>query len=146
MSGERMQILDMLAQGKITADEAARLLDKVEGGQGAEGQQSPRESTEDESEEGPRPRPAGARAKFFRIKVTSTNGDKVNIRIPLAFVRAGIKLSSIMPEEARKRVEGRGIDLSRLSELKGEALEDALRELTVDVDDADGDVVRMYCE
>jgi hypothetical protein len=138
MSSERRQILDMLAGGKITAEDAERLLEKL--GHAA---REPRDGNEVEPGEQP---VNSAHPKYFRIKVNSVKGDTVNIRIPLAFVRAGVKLSTVMPESARRRIEEKGIDLSRLSDLKGEELVDALRELTMEVNSADGDVVRMCCE
>ncbi len=149
MSSERKQVLDLLAQGKITAEDAERLLDKLERGNGPAEDRDPRE------ESGPRagttltdePAQSAARkrARYFRI-VVNDKGDRVNIRIPLFFVRAGLKLTTVMPPHARRRLEEKGIDLSNLSSLNGEELEDALREVTIDVAGEDGETVRIFCE
>jgi hypothetical protein len=80
------------------------------------------------------------------VLVDSSKGDKVNIRVPLSLVRAGIKLKAVMPEHARQQLSEKGIDLSNLGGLEGEELLQALRELNVDVDAADGDKVRIFCE
>ncbi len=64
----------------------------------------------------------------------------------MALIRTGLKLTTMLPPEANRKIAEQGIDLSQLSELHGEELIDALRELKVDVDAADGDTVRIYCE
>jgi hypothetical protein len=84
--------------------------------------------------------------KYLRVVVDSSDGDKVNIRVPLALVKTGIKLSTMMPAEANEKLAEQGIDLSHLSGLKGEELIEALRDLKVDVDSNDGDTVRIFCE
>ena len=84
--------------------------------------------------------------KFLRVDVDSAKGDRVDVRVPLKLVTAGVKVASMIPEDASSRLKEKGIDLSQLSELQGEELIDALRELTVDVRSADGDIVKVYCE
>lgn len=130
MSAERRQVLEMLAQGKITPEDADRLLDKLAGAPPPEGTVPV----------------AVANPKFLRVQVDSSDGDKVNIRVPLALVRTGVKLSAMMPKDASETLSEKGIDLSNLSTLKGEELIEALRDLTVDVNSSDGDKVRIFCE
>lgn len=147
MTQERTQVLDMLAQGKITVQDAERLLDKL----AAIGASSPESevggATPAGSEaccDGGAPRPGNP--KYLRVLVDSAKGDKVNIRVPLSLVRAGIKLKAVMPEHARQQLSEKGIDLSNLGGLEGDELLQALRELNVDVDASDGDKVRIFCE
>ena len=134
MSEERKRVLDMLAAGKITSDEAEQLLGKLES----------RAAEEDPST------PAGERrkspAKYLRVLVDSKEGDKVNIRVPLALVRTGIKLTTVLPKVAGDRLKEEGFDLSHLNELPGDELMQAIEELTVDVDSSNGDTVRVFCE
>jgi hypothetical protein len=131
MVGETKQVLDMLAEGKITAQEAERLLERL-------------------AKAGPPPAGAaaapGGKPKFLRVVVNSVQGDTVNIRVPLQLVRTGIKIGAMLPDSARERLHERGIDLSQLSGLETEEMVEALRELTVDVDSSTGDVVRIFCE
>lgn len=136
MSTERRQVLEMLAQGKIAAEDAERLLDKLA---------ASRERPDDFSsaEEGSH---RSGHLKYLRVLVDSKGGDTVNIRVPIALVRTGIKLSAMMPAGASEKLSQRGIDLSQLSALKGAELMEALRELKVDVDSVDGDKVRIFCE
>lgn len=136
MTGERRQVLEMLAAGRITPADAEKLLDKLASLEGGE-------------DEGAGERGAGETGKpaprFFRIVVKEPDGDTVNVRIPLSFVRAGINLAALMPEDARRRMSERGIDLGDLCGLKGEALTEAIRNFTIDVEDG-CDQVRIFCE
>jgi len=136
MTTERRQILDMLADSKIGSDEADMLLGKL-GQQG--NQQSDNSIGDAESIPGDRPR-------YFYVKVDSANGDKVNVRVPIALIRTGLKLTTMLPKEANEKLAEQGIDLSQLSNLDEDELMEALKELTVDVDSSDGDTVRIYCE
>ncbi len=133
MNSERKQILDMLAEGKITAEEADRLLDKV--GYGAE-------TVVVQSDEAPR----RGKLKYLRVLVESSDGDNVNVRVPLALVKAGIKLKGVIPDKAHAKMHEKGVDLDALSELDEEELMEALRDLQVDVDSNEGDTVRIFCE
>ena len=167
MSHERKQVLELLAAGKITAQEAERLLEKLDqsaapttedasageagagsavGGSagGSAGSSAGRSAEEDPLPPIP-PEPPRA-PKFLRIVVDSTDGDKVNIRVPTSLIRTGIKLSTMLPENANDRLQEKGIDLSQLNGKEGEELLEALRELTVDVNSKDGERVRIYCE
>ena len=133
MNEERKQILEMLAEGKITAADAERLLDKIEAGPAAE-KKPPRKNGD--------PR----KLKWLLIQVDSSDGDKVNVRVPINLIRTGIKLGAILPSGATERIEASGIDLGDLTKLADEELVEALADLQVDVDSEDGDVVRIFCE
>jgi hypothetical protein len=135
MNDNRRKILEMLAAGKITADEAERLLAAVQN------------------------EPTGARngkPKFIRVIATDEgrNGEpvNVNVRVPMQLLRAGVKLASLIPPHARDKVNAalrrEGIPLD-LNEIKPENLEeviDHLSELAVDVDGGKKTKVRVFCE
>lgn len=76
MDEERMRILKMLEEGKITAEEAARLLEALEASQA-------REETQ-----------GTGKPRWFRIRVTDmkTGKSKVNLNIPLGMVQVGMRL------------------------------------------------------
>ncbi len=126
MSDERLRILKLVAEGKASPDEAEKLMEAV---------------AKEEKPKGPAGTP-----KYLRVTVDSAKGDKVNVRVPLALVRAGMKLSALMPKEVSEHMEERGFDLAALSNLNSDELVEALRELEVHVDSADGDIVRVFCE
>jgi hypothetical protein len=134
MDEPRQKILEMLSEGKITVDEATALLEKVS---------IPAPAEQDAVQP---PSAPAAKPRFLRVVVESSDGDNVNVRIPLSLIKTGIKLGALMPREAADAVSEHGFDLSALSQLDTEELVDALRELTVDVDSADGDHVRVFTE
>jgi hypothetical protein len=81
---ERLQILDMIRSGQITADEGARLLEAL------------KEKEEGRLPEEPR---LGSRAKEpnqFRIRVTDlkTGRQKVDMRMPWSLVNVGINMGA----------------------------------------------------
>jgi SHOCT-like domain len=143
MNEQRRQILQMLAEGKITADEAERLIDALE-----------REQPESPPGAAPGPKP---RPKYLRVVVNSeddSGGDgptRVNIRIPLQLLRAGVRLTSLIPPQALTKVNaqlnksGVPIDLTQLKPQHIEELIEQLDDLTVDVDDPDAKV-QVFCE
>ena len=141
MSENRRQILEMLAAGKITADEAERLLVAVE-----------KRATNDSHPEPMTPQ----KAKYLRVLVDTSKDDnpaKVNIRVPMQLLRGGVRLASLIPQQAHSQLDEalsrHGVPLT-LSQIKPENLEelvDQLQDLTVDVDaDRDQTKVRIFCE
>ena len=143
MNEQRRQVLQMLAEGKITAAEAERLIDALAGEQ-------------PESPPGAAPRPK-ARPKYLRVVVQSdddSGGDaasRINIRVPLQLLRAGVRLTSLLPPQALAKINaeldksGIPIDLTQLKPQHIEDLIEHLDELTVDVDDP-GAKVQVFCE
>ena len=131
MDVERKKVLDMLADGRLSAEDAERLLNKLDAS-----------SEGDAHDDAP---PSGP-LKYLRVLVDSKNGDKVNVRVPLSLLRTGIKLSTMVPALAGDKLRDSGIDLSHLSTLSGDELIEELRDLKVDVDSTSGDTVRVFCE
>ncbi len=164
MSEERKKVLAMLAEGKITADEAERLLEKLgdedAGGRGQRHQGGRRHrrfkhlhigagSLPDDDPEAAAGTDRGspvAFPKYLRVEVHSSKNDRVSVRVPFRLIRTGIKLSTMLPRDTNAKLAERGIDLSELGKLEGEELAEALRELKVDVDSPNGDTVRVFCE
>jgi hypothetical protein len=138
MSEERRKIIEMVADGKISVEDAERLLEKLS--------DSPEVKEQPQEERiGPDVGPPRT-PKYLRVVVNSADKDQVNIRVPLALVRTGIKLTTMLPSDANEKLKDKGIDLSQLSQLDSDELLQALRELKVDVDSNDGDTVRVFCE
>ena len=142
MSDQRKQILQMLADGKINADEAERLLSALEANQGGEEPCAGTVKT-------------GGKPKFLHVKVecgpsSHRKHENVDIRIPLVLVKAGIKLGSLLPEKARTRLnehlgeKGFNIDLNQLDGEKLDIILQALTESSIDVN-SDTEKVRIFC-
>ena len=85
MDEERLMILKMLQEGKITADEAANLMDAL--GTGKDSKKQDGGSPEKQS---------GKPGRWFRVVVTETKTGKsrANIRIPLGVINAGMKMGA----------------------------------------------------
>ncbi len=147
MSEDRARILNMLAGGKISAEEAERLLDALDARGGDAGKAAAQPAIKGD------PTPLlNALPKYLYVKVDSENGDKVDVKVPLAVVRSGLKLTSLIPPEAMDKINqqmndtGISIDFSNLKPDDIDELIQSLREMEVNVDSKNGDKVRVYCE
>ena len=140
MTDNRERILKMLADDKITVEEATRLLELAD--RPATGGAEPAPS-------------ARKKPKYLRVSINpdASGGDveRVNIRVPMALIRAGVKLTSLIPRDAADKVDttlkDKGIDFS-LRNLKDEDLEqlvEALSDLEVDIEGG-REKVRIYAE
>ena len=142
MTENRRQVLDMLAQGKITVEEAERLLSLVDQPAGAEARGAATSETG-------KPAP-----KYLRVVIDDGEGpqsEHVNIRVPMGLIRAGVRLASVLPSNATSKIneklEEQGIPID-LGKIKAEDLEDlvnSLNDLQVDVQDGN-EKVRIYVE
>ncbi len=137
MSVETRKVLEMLADGKITPEDAERLLDKLAA------VKEPGEGGAAESQETP---PAAGARKYLRIVVHDGMGKDVNMRVPLSFVRSGVGLIGVLPPRVAQKLTDKGFNLEALSGLRGDELNEALNELHVDIDSDDGKHVRIFCE
>jgi hypothetical protein len=147
MDENRKRVLEMLAQNKISTDEAYRLLSALESEGGTSGG-TPKAGTA-----------ARMKSKYLRVCVVPghehDHGDKcdrVNIRVPMTLIRAGMKFTSLLPPEARDKVNGalreKGIDFD-MRNLKPEDMDElleALSNLEVDVAGSDGETVKIFVE
>jgi hypothetical protein len=141
MNEQRRQILQMLAEGKITTAEAERLIDALE-------------QAQPESPPGAAPRPK-PRPRYLRVLVADNSGGdgpgRVNVRVPLQLLRAGVRLTSLIPPQALTQVNaelhksGVPIDLTQLKPQHIEELIEQLDDITVDVDQPDTKV-QVFCE
>lgn len=151
MNENRRQVLEMLAAGKITADEAERLLAALD-----PDTTQATGKTADSTGNNPQPGATRTRAKYLRVLVeadeemTGLKGPTtVNVRVPLQLLRAGVRLAALIPQQAHNQLDqalsSHGVPLT-LSQIKPENLEeliDHLEDLTVDVDGKDGNKTRV---
>jgi hypothetical protein len=158
MNENRRQILEMLAAGKITADEAERLLAALEPDSTASAGDFTGNTA---GSHGGRGAGVKTHAKYLRVlveadeKMTGMKGPTtVNVRVPMQLLRAGVRLASLIPVQAQEQLDEalnrHGVPLT-VSQIKPENLEeliDHLEDLTVDVDGKDGNAtkVRVFCE
>jgi hypothetical protein len=145
MTDDRRQVLEMLAAGRITTDEADRLLGALQRG-------APEAGSGDRTGA-----PAAPAPRYLRVIVESDEDDdgpvKINVRVPLQLLRAGVRLASLLPAEAQDRLNqalrdrGFGVDVSQIKPENINELIDQLGELSVDVDQKQDNVrIKVFAE
>lgn len=121
---ERMQILKMIEEGKISASEGAELLRALDKDSGAKANEPLR----------------GASApRWFRVRITdtTTGKNKVNVNIPMGLVNVGMKMG------ARFTPEIEGVDFEQLVD----AIRSGAQGKVVDViDHEEGERVEIFVE
>jgi hypothetical protein len=125
-SEERMKILKLIEEGKISADEGSKLLSALSDTR--RGIPTP-----------PRPPGMGGGARWLRIRVTDTRTgrSKASVQIPLALVDAGMKIGAHFAPEVE------GVDMSNVME----ALRMGVTGKIIDVvDEQDGEHVEIFVE
>ena len=145
MTDNQKRILEMVADKKITVDEAYRLLSLV--------QPQTDTGTNETKEQKPSP-------KYLRVVIDSEEDpvrgkeygpEHVNIRVPVALIRAGVKLATLIPPEAYNHVDealkdkGIQFDLRNIKPENIEELIQALNDLEVDIRGSK-EKVRVYTE
>jgi hypothetical protein len=135
MSEERKKVLEMLAAGKITAEEAEKLLDKLNSNapNAMPGTETPAA-------------PGTAKPKYLRIVVDQPGRDPVNVRVPLSFLGSAKSLLAIMPKRVNERLAEHGINAGSFATMNLDDLGPALRELNVEVNKGSGEKVHIFCE
>jgi hypothetical protein len=119
----------MVQEGKITPEMAAELLKALDS--------SSRRPQSEESAPGVFPGKGGGR--FFRVRVTDTDSGKtrVNVRLPLGMVNAGIRMGMRFSPEVE------GLDATRLAEALAAGETGQIMDI---YDDEDGEHVEVYIE
>src|SRR5574341_190723 len=122
---ERMKILKMIEDGKITAEEGAKLLAAL--------------ADSRRTQPPPIPGGTGTSARWFRVRVTdvATGRTKVNVNLPMGLVNVGLKMSAKFAPE---------LDEEQMHAI-AEALKTGSLGKVVDViDEKDGEHVEVFIE
>ncbi len=120
---ERMQILRMIQNGQISAEEGAKLLSALEGSKKSEAAATA----------------AATKGRFLRVRVTDmrTGKTKVNVNLPLALVNVGLKMGAKFAPDLE------GVDANEILD----AIRSGTQGKIVDVEDnEDGEKVEVYIE
>jgi hypothetical protein len=152
----------MLAQNKINIADAQRLLNAIsaeEGGKGNAGHNNT--GHEPGKEQGPCIKTL---PKYLRVTVTpgENTGDggmfkdgkvgRVNVRVPMSLLRAGIKLSALIPPDAVEkansalREKGINFDIRNIKPEDLEGLIEALGDMEIDLEGGRGEKVKVFVE
>ena len=122
---ERLKILNMIAEGKITAEDGAQLLNAL------------KDAGRKSAPPGPGAAP-GEDARYMRILVSGLDGrQKVNVNIPMNLVNVGLRMG------AKFAPDMDGLDLDELMA----AIRSGAHGKIIDVTDNDsGEHVEIYVE
>lgn len=138
MGENQKKILEMLAEGKISVDEASRLLSLLD--------------TETAGEPKIQNKETKPNAKYLFVKVEPKAGreiessPRVNIRVPLTLIHAGMKLSAVIPpqvaDDVNRGLKEKGIafDIRNLKDETIDQFVDALRDTEILVDSTEADI------
>ncbi|MFH2038053.1 MAG: hypothetical protein ABIJ65_01325 [Chloroflexota bacterium] len=120
---ERMKILKMIDEGKLSAEEGAKLLSAL--------------SVSQKASSGGSLAASGARWLRVRVTDTATGRSKATVQIPISLIDAGMKIGAhFAPEVA-------GVDMSEVMD----ALRNGMTGKIIDVmDDEDGEHVEIFVE
>lgn len=137
MSDEKMKILEMLSSGKITVEEASKLLEATEKQQATSS--------------------LNFGSKFFYVSVEPKETEegkkigKVFVKVPFALIKAGVNIAGLIPKSAQDQIndslkeQGMNFDFSNLSPDNIDELMASLELLTVEVDNADS-YIKVFCK
>lgn len=133
----------MLAEGKISVDEAEKLLTAISSEEPFSKEKS-KDSTKN----------AKPDFKYLRIVVEpgsdSEKQEKVNIRVPAKLIRAGLKWAAFMPKHTRSHInhamkeKGIEMDFDKMNPEDIEELVTHLNDFSINVEGKEK--VRIYCE
>jgi hypothetical protein len=123
MSDDRLRILEMIQNKTITAAEGADLLKALD--------------VADKKLHVVKKKDA---FKMFKIKVLSSDGDKVNVQIPIEFAKVALKQGKgVMKID---QIEDFDLDVDAILEM----VESGMLGKIVDIESADGDIVEIVIE
>ena len=123
---EKLRILKMVEEGTMTAEQAVDLMSAMELDVSV---QSVAKNTYDK--------------KMFCVIVDSETGDKVNVQFPVGAIKKLLKATGKLPipDDCMK-----DMDLSNIMEAVSECLDEEIEGDFVNVEGADGTVVRVFVD
>ena len=123
MSDDRLRILEMIANKTITAQEGAELLKAV-----------------DQADQTVAIQPKKNAFKMFKVKVLSSDGDKVNVQIPIEFAKVALRSGKGFMK--MDQIENFDLDVEQILEM----VEKGVLGKIVDIESANGDLVEIIIE
>jgi hypothetical protein len=138
MSEETKKVLEMLSEGKISTDQADKLLEKLSTSLSNNGVTV---------ESNTRPADGGGeKPKFLRIIVDKPGRDQVNIRMPLSFANKGRRLLAVLPPRVTEKLAENGIDVAALGSANDQEWFQTLQNADINIEKGNGQKVRIFCE
>ena len=122
---ERMKILKMIEDGKVTAEEGAKLLAALSAGRRTAGGTGAGQG------------PGAGRWLRIRVTDTATGRSKASVQIPIGLIDAGMKIGAHFAPEVE------GVDMSNVMEAVRTGMTGKIIDVT---DDDDGEHVEIFVE
>lgn len=147
MSAETKKVLELLAAGKISHEDAERLLDKLSG--------SAKSAQRDATDTGTivagvaatagNPSPP-RRPRFLHIQIERPGRDNVDVRVPLSVARGGRHWMAFLPRGVAEKLNEYGVQFGSFDEMSDAEFQATLDRINVDVVKGNGKRVRVYAE
>jgi hypothetical protein len=131
---ERLKILSMVQEGKITPEDAAQLLEAINSAPSTQARRTAPPTSPEADLPG-----LGRKPRWLRVRVTDTDSGKprVNVRLPISMVSVGLKMGSKFAPQIE------GLDPAELMQI----IESGELGQIVDVfDEDDGEHVEVFLE
>ena len=125
---EKLTILKMVEEGKISVEEASKLLESVEG---------------KKEEFNILAKTEGKKAKWLRIKVVeASEGTKVNVNVPIALIDVAFKIAKASDSNFDVKLGNMNLDIDDIIKMIQEGAEGKI----VDIESDDGTKVEIVIE
>lgn len=144
MSAETKKVLEMLAAGKISPEDAERLLNKLSAS-GASDPAASKAIVESRATDTTGSTTGTKKPRFLRIQVERAGKKDVNIRVPLPFALAG-QLVSFLPASITEKLRDHGVGVGIINAMKSGDFPKSLDDMNIDIESGDGEKVRIYAE
>lgn len=144
MSAETKKVLEMLAAGKISQEDAERLLDKLSGA--AAQAESTNSQTGTGTSAAAGSGPGTRRPRFLHIQVQRPDGRDTDVRLPLGSVRCGRHWTAFLPLRVSEKLSEYGIDFGSLDAMNDQEFQAAIDRINVRIQSHNGKNVHIYAE
>lgn len=124
---EKLAILKMVEEGKITVEEASKLLQSVE---------------DKKQELAIITNPGERTAKWIKVKVIDDEGTRVNVNLPIALVDVAFKIAKASDSNFDVRLGNIDLDIDAIVQM----IKDGAEGKIVDIDTSDGTKVEIVIE
>jgi hypothetical protein len=145
MSAETKKVLEMLAAGKISTDDAERLLEKLSGGT-AQANAANSQAASDANPGTGGTIPHTRRPRFLHIKVQRPDGRDTDVRVPLGAVRCGRHWTAFLPLRVAEKLFEYGIDFGSLEAMSEPEFQAAMDRMNIHIQSQNGKNVQIYAE
>lgn len=122
MTNNKERILQMVKEGIIDVEEGLKLLEAL-----TEEKVEIKKTQQDK--------------KMLRVKVDSADGDVVRVNVPISLIKAGANLANQIKIDGQP-LDTKGVDIDLIMK----AIEEGMTGEIVDVQSADGDVIKVFVD